>query len=133
MDEKEEMKSFRQYITEQKEGKHLYHATYRTHQSSIADNGLMKNSDQKNWTDSKKGKIYLAKDPHTALSYAETSEKASNKDYNSGIVVYKVNKKHLDKDKIHKDENVRGEGGETIEYHSNIPSHHLGVHSEHDT
>ena len=58
------MKSFIQYIIE---GKHLYHATYRTHQSSIADNGLMKNSDHKNWTDSKKGKIYAEQQQSSAI------------------------------------------------------------------
>ena len=127
------MKTFIQFVKENTDD-YLYHATYRSHEKSIAKNGLLSNSKHKNWTDSKKGRVYLAKDPHIAHSHAETSDEAPEHHYNSGIVVYKIHKKHLDKSKIHKDQNVRSdEDGGTVEYHGDIPAHHLEVHSRHDT
>ena len=124
------MKSFNQYITESVG--YLYHATYKAYKSNIKSGGLKINPKHRNWTDSKKGTIYLAINPDIALSYAETSETVSDKVYNSGIVVYKVNKKHLDLNKLKKDKNVIGDGG-TLEYYLDIPSKHLKIHSEHDT
>jgi len=124
------MLSFRNF-TESREDLHLYHATYRIHMDSIAKKGLLANSDHKNWNDSKRGRVYLAKDPDEALSHAESAEDAPQKHFDSGIVVYKVNRKNLDQSKIHKDSN--NPDADTIEYHGDIPSKHLSVHSEHDT
>ena len=124
------MKTFKSFLFEDRD-KHLYHATYRIHKDSVNQHGLKANSDHKNWEDSKKGRVYLAKSPEVALSYAETSDEAPEKHYNSGIVVYKVNKKHLDQSKLHQDTNVQGDG-DTVEYHGNIPAKHLKIHSEHD-
>ena len=79
----------------------------------------------------------FSKKPHVAHSYAESAdEEVPEKTYNSGIVVYKVHKKHLDISKIHKDSNVRtddDEEADTIEYHGDIHPDHLKIHSEHNT
>lgn len=125
------MKSFLNFISEEKESDYLYHATYGVHKDNISKHGLKANSDHKNWEDSKKGRVYLAKDPHIAHSYAETSEKAPEH-HLSHIVVYKVHKKHLDPKKLHKDTNVRNdEDSGTHEYHGDIPAKRLKIHSEH--
>lgn len=126
------MLKFKEFLVESEE-QYLYHATYRIHKPSINKNGLRKDSEHKNWEDSVPGKIYLAKTPEVALSYAETSESVPEKHYNSGIVVYKINKKHLDDKHISSDENVIDNDGSTLEYSKNIPSKHLEIHSEHNT
>jgi hypothetical protein len=112
---------------------YLYHATFRAHKPSISKSGLSSNSKHKNWTDSQKGKVYLAKDPHVALSYAETAEGVPEHHYDSGIVVYKVHKKHLNPKSLHGDSNVRNSSSDTLEYHGDIPAAHLEIDSEHDT
>ena len=121
------MKSFRQHLQES-ESNYLYHATYGAHKDSISKHGLKSNVDHKNWEDSKKGKVYLAKDPHVAHSYAETSEEAPEH-HLKHIIVYKVHKKHLDSHKLHKDQEVKGDG-DTHEYHGDIPAKHLKIHRE---
>jgi hypothetical protein len=126
------MITFSEFLKENRDG-YLYHATYRVHKDSIAKHGLKTNNDHKNWEDSKKGRVYLAKNAEIAQSHAETSEDAPEKHYNSGIVVYRVKRSNLDPKKIKKDSNIRGEDGGTVEYHDNIHSKHLEIHSEHDT
>ena len=126
------MLKFKEFVVESR-NQYLYYATYRIHKPSISQSGLRKNSDHKNWEDSEQGKIYLATSPEVALSHAETSVSAPEEHYNSGIVVYKVNKKHLDDKHINIDKNVIGNDGSTIEYSKDIPSEHLKIHSEHDT
>lgn len=124
------IKSFRSF-TESEEDEHLYHATYRTNKDNIELRGLLSNYPQKNWSDSKSGRIYLAKDPEEALSHAESAENVPDEHYNSGIVVYKINKKKLDPQKIFKDEN--NPDADTVEYHGDIHPNHMVIHSEHDT
>ena len=126
------MKTFIQFIKEENDD-YMYHATYKSHKKNIEKQGLLSNPKHKNWSDSEKGRVYLAKSPEVAHSHAETSDEAPEKHYNSGIVVYKIHKKHLDKSKIHPDKNVRNDDHDTVEYHGDIPAHHLKVHSEHDT
>ena len=126
------MKDFKSFIAESTESDYLYHATYQHHEPSIDKHGLKASSRHKNWSDSKKDSLYLAKSHHVALSYAESSDEAPEKHYDSGIVIYKVNKKHLDKSKIHNDENVL-DSNDTVEYHKDIPREHLQIHSRHDT
>ena len=118
-------------LVEEAEDEHLYHATYRTHMTSISKHGLSSNSKHKNWNDSKPGRVYFAKDPHEALSHAESAEDAPERHYNSGIVVYKVKKKHLDQSKLHKDTNNRD--ADTVEYHGDVKPEHVEIHSQHDT
>jgi hypothetical protein len=126
------MKSFREFIKEEEAEDHLYHATYKFHERNIKKHGLKSNPKHKNWSDSEKGRVYLAKTPEVAHSHAETSDEAPEHHYNSGIVVYKVHKKHLDPSKIYSDKNVQDDD-HTVEYHGDIPSEHLKVHSRHDT
>ena len=54
------MITFLQFLKEN-EDEYLYHATYQVHKNSIAKHGLKANSNHKNWEDSKKGRVYLAK------------------------------------------------------------------------
>lgn len=123
------MKSFGQFIFESSQDPYLYHATYGAHQQKIQKEGLHGNSGNKNWSDSEKGKVYLAKKPEVAHSYAETSEDVPES-HLKHIIVYKIHKKHLDASKLHHDKNVSG-SSDTLEYHGNIAPHHLEIHSEH--
>ena len=122
------MKTFLEYS----EGKYLYHATFIAFDKSIRSRGLRKNTEHKNWEDSKKV-VYLATSADIALSYAETAEDVSDEIYDSGIIIYQVEVKNLDDKKIKGDRAVRGSSGDTIEYHADIPSRHLKVHSKHKT
>jgi hypothetical protein len=125
------MLTYKEFIKES-ENDYWYHATYKVNKNNISKKGLLSNSPKKYWEDSK-NVVYLAKNPDTALSYAETSEDVPDKHYNSGIVVYKIHKKHLDKTKLNPDSNVRNEDNDTAEYHGDIHPEHLEIHSEHET
>lgn len=125
------MITFKEFIKESKEDPYLYHATYGEYKNSIKKHGLKSDSGNKNYSDSESGKLYLAKDPHVARSYAETSDEVPEH-YLDNIVVYKVHKKNLDPSKIHADKNVRDGGDSTVEYHDNIPHKHLRIHSSDD-
>ena len=124
------MLTFMEFIIESSD-EYLYHATYRSHKDSIAKDGLRTNSGNNNWYISKKRKVYLAKSPKIARSYAKTSY-APQQHHKSGIVVYKVHRKHLEPKHIKVDKNVKN-NDTTVEYGKNIPSKHLKIHSEHDT
>lgn len=93
----------------------------------------MTSVDHKNWSDSEKGKLYFATTPDVALSYAESSDEVPEKHYNSGIIVYKIKKQHLDKEHLNIDKNVRDNEGDTLEYSKDVPAQHLSIHSEHET
>ena len=121
------MKSFATFLREA----NLYHATYKAHKSSIKRAGLQSTVAHKNWEDSEKGIVYLAKNAEIAHSHAETAEDAPDRIYDSGIIVYKIDIKNLDQDKLKKDRN--NPGGNTVEYHGDIPFKHLKIDSEHDT
>lgn len=124
------IKTLMQHISEENDSNYLYHATYGVHKNEISKHGLKSNPPHKNWDDSEKGKVYLAKNPHVAHSYADSSDSAPEHHLDH-IVVYKVHKKHLDKSKIKRDSNVRNDSEDTVEYHGDIPAHHLKIHSEH--
>jgi hypothetical protein len=126
------MLKFKDFLKESK-SEYLYHATYRIHKPSIKKHGLKTDSEHKNWEDSESGKIYLSTKPEVAKSHAETSDAAPEEHYNSGIVVYKVQKKNLSQKHINLDKNVQDNDGSTVEYSKNIPREHLSIHSEHDT
>lgn len=106
--------------------KKLYHATYRQFLKSIKANGLGKTR-RKMWTDSKRGVVYLADDPETAVSYAEEAEWLDEIDdpdkYLDNIIVLEVDVSGLDKNKLFVDENVLLDEDEeacTYEYHGII-------------
>lgn len=104
----------------------LYHATYAQFLSSIQTNGLG-NTQNKMWTDSKTGVVYLAKDPWEAESYAEESEWLDDKedvyDYLDNIVILEIDTDKLDVNNLYRDENLLPGGDEVIgfEYHGIIP------------
>ncbi len=105
------------------EGQYLYHATYEPHMDKIKKEGLHGNSGNKNYDDSKKGVLYLAKNADVARSYAETSDSVPEH-YLDKIKVLKVHKQHLEKTLLKKDSNVQG-SSDTMEYHGTVPFHHL--------
>jgi len=123
--------AIRSFLSESSDD-YLYHATFRSHKPSISKSGLSSNPKRTNWEDSQKGRVYLAKDPDVALSYAEAADDAPERHYNSGAVIYKVHKKHLNPKLLRGDSNVRNDSSDTLEYHGDIPAAHLEVHSEHD-
>jgi hypothetical protein len=105
----------------------LYHATYIQFLNSIKTNGLGK-TENKMWSDSKPGVVYLADDPCVAESYAEESEwledKEDYEEYLESIVILEIDTNKLDRDKLFIDKNVLlypGEENTTWEYHGIIP------------
>lgn len=100
--------------------KFLYHATYKPKLKSINEHGLGGAPKiKRNWSDSKKGVVYLAYDPNIAESYAESSDNVPEH-YLDQIVILKIDTNQLDKDKLRMDENVI-DGKDTLEYHGVIP------------
>ena len=99
--------------------KYLYHATYRPLLKSIVKNGLG-NTTRKNWSDSKQGVVYLAKDLNVAESYAEENENLKNEDWLDEIIILKIDINDLDKTKLKIDSNVQDNQGDTLEYHGTI-------------
>lgn len=102
----------------------LYHATYKKNLSSIKRNGLNPSKSFSMWSDSKRDRVYLAKDRDVAESYAETSEELpsgwSEEDLED-IVVLLIDETLIDKEKIKLDENVIDNDGDTVEYIGVIP------------
>lgn len=101
-------------------GNYLYHATFKPLLDSIRQHGLGGNgSEQKRYTDSKHGIVYLANDPDVAESYAEVAEDIPD-DWLDEIVILKINVSKLDQSKLSRDRNVIG-GDDTFEYSGVIP------------
>lgn len=105
----------------------LYHATYLQFLDSIKANGLG-NTENKMWTDSKSGVVYLADDPWVAESYAETSEFLEDRedadDFLDNIIILEVDTEKLDSTKLTLDKNVLlydDEENATWEYDGCIP------------
>lgn len=104
----------------------LYHATYRQFLDSIKANGLG-NTNNKMWTDSKQGVVYLAQEPWEAESYAEEAEWLDDKediyDYLDNIVILEIDTSKLDINNLMRDKNLLPGGDEAIgfEYHGIIP------------
>jgi hypothetical protein len=98
----------------------LYHATYKPLLKSIIKKGLGGNK-RKNWEDSIKGVVYLAKDPYVAESYAESAEEEYVPDsWLDNIVILQIDTTNLDKSKFIVDRNNLS--GDTLEYFGIIPS-----------
>lgn len=101
----------------------LWHATYRPLLRKIMTKGLGATR-RTNWSDSKPGVVYLAMDPDSAESYAETAENVPE-GWLDMIVVLKVDTKSLDKSGFSVDTN--NQAGDTFEFHGVIPPEHLSV------
>ena len=99
----------------------LFHATYKPLLPSIQKYGLIRGH-HKNWEDSQ-NVIYLANSQDIAVSYAETSDSV-DEDWLDEIIVFKIRTKDLDLHKLKSDRNVL-DGGDTFEYHADIPPEHL--------
>lgn len=101
--------------------KYFYHATYKPFLKSIKQNGLG-NTNNKMWSDSKKGVVYLADDSEQAASFAETAEwldDLSDEEYEKyEIYIIVIDPQKLDSKKLFKDKN---NGENTYEYHGIIP------------
>lgn len=105
----------------------LYHATYLPFLDSIKAKGLG-NTENKMWSDSKTGVVYLANDPWVAESYAEESEWLEEIDdpdkYLNNIIILEVDVSKLDSNRLFIDSNVlldEQEENATWEYHGIIP------------
>ena len=94
----------------------LYHATYKPLLKSIKLNGLGGSGAKPQYTDSKCGVVYLAKDPDIAFSYAEC---ADNVPEDWEIVVLDIDVNSLDLNNLYGDENVLDDNS-TMEYHGVI-------------
>jgi hypothetical protein len=102
----------------------LYHATYKQRLKSIQLKGLGA-AGKRNWTDSKRGIVYLALDPDVAESYAETALDDLDADWD--IVILKISTSGLDTNKFQLDRNVLDNEGDTLEYHGIIPPGNIGL------
>ena len=112
------LENWREYLKEDIEvPDYLYHATYEPLIASIEKYGLGATKRQ-NWEDSRKGVVYLAKDPEVARSYAETNETVPE-EWLDKIVVLKINTAGLDLNNLLPDQNVL-DGDDTLEYHGVI-------------
>ncbi len=100
----------------------LYHATYQRFVESIKAHGLGGEHAAKNkmWQDSKDGLVYLATDDQVALSFAGTSENATDEDIDQ-IVLLKINTKNLFVHKFSLDENIVDNYGDSLQYNGVIP------------
>lgn len=106
----------------------LYHATYREYLDSIMGSGLGA-SNNKNWSESNRGVVYLALDPYVAESYAEAAEEEDVPSrFIDNIVILEVDTNGLDQNKFFVDKNVLldpEDQGTTFEYHGVIPASNL--------
>ena len=93
----------------------LYHATYGAYLDSILEKGLIPNY-KTNWDFSGRY-IYLTSDPDIAQSFAETADKAPN-EYLKDIVIFEVDLKDLDQDKLRVDDNITQDENEEDEPYS---------------
>ena len=105
----------------------LYHATYKQRLKSIQLKGLGA-AGKRNWTDSKRGVVYLALDPNVAESYAETALDDLDADWD--IVILKISTSGLDTTKFQLDRNVLDNEGDTLEYHGIIPPGNISLYKQ---
>lgn len=96
----------------------FYHATYKKLMPSIRKNGLG-NTTRVNWEDSIPGVVYLATEPETAYSYAETCEDVPES-WLDDIVVLEIDVNDLDRSLLKIDSNVQDNDESTYEYHGII-------------
>jgi len=102
---------------------YLYHATYKQLLKSIKEKGLGGEVSPYPWQLVKPGIVYLATEFDIALSYAETNDNVPD-EWIDEIVVFKIDTKDLDKNKIKTDTNVKlnkDEEAATIMYEGIIP------------
>lgn len=102
----------------------LYHATFRRNIASIREMGLGAKQ-KKNWDISMNNVVCLALDPAEANDYCECAEDVSDSVYESGIVVFAVNTKDLNRQRLMQDPNLRDV--ESYIYQGIIPSDKLYV------
>lgn len=103
----------------------LYHATYKPRLKSILSKGIGATK-SRNWSDSKRGVVYLALDPDVAESYAEVALDDLDKEWD--IAILKINTTNLDLSKFYLDSNVRNDQNDTVEYHGIIPPQAITLH-----
>lgn len=96
---------------------YLYHATYKQLLPSIKKKGLDPNISKKSW-DFSRNYVYLSPDRDVAESYAETSDSVPE-EYIDSIVILRVKRNLLDKNKLSVDKNNKSE--DTLQYSGVIP------------
>lgn len=107
-------------LKELENGDYLYHATYEPLLDKIKSKGLDTRDSKKAWEDSIPGYVYLATDKDVAGSYAETSDYVPE-EWLDQIVILTVDASKLDRSKLFRDQNVRNETSDTLEYRGVIP------------
>lgn len=104
--------------------KKLYHATYGVYKNSILSEGL-KAGKNPNWNGMDCcGVIYLADDVDVAGSFAECADLVDDDVLNSGICVFEVNVKSLDRSLFDGDPNILFEDDDEVNsfiYPEDIP------------
>lgn len=106
----------------------VYHATYRPLLKQIMELGLV-GGKRRNWECSNTGRVYVAKEPEVAESYAETSEFVPA-DWLDEIIIFEIDTSQLDISKFGPDPNVLDSDGETLQYAGTIPVHALRLLDE---
>lgn len=112
---------------------YLYHATYAELLPNIKKIGLNTTDTESFWSDSVKGIVYLANDPDVAEAYAEEGGDLDNDLYSDNIVIFKIDTRNLDLDKLHDDRNIivsYDQVSGSFEYRGSIPWEHLKIHKE---
>lgn len=104
--------------------KKLYHATYGVYKESIISEGL-KTGKSSNWGGMEScGVIYLADDLDVAGSFAECADLVDDDVLDSGVCVFEVNVKSLDRSLFDGDPNILFEDDDEVNsfiYPEDIP------------
>ena len=104
--------------------KKLYHATYGVYKNSILSEGL-KIGRNPNWNGMDCcGVIYLADDLDVAGSFAECADLVDDDALDSGVCVFEVNVKSLDRSLFNEDPNILFEDDDEVNsfiYPEDIP------------
>lgn len=104
--------------------KKLYHATYVAYKESIISEGL-KTGKTSNWNGMDCcGVIYLADDVDVAGSFAECADLVDDDVLDSGVCVFEVNVKSLDRSLFNEDPNILFEDDDEVNsfiYTEDIP------------
>lgn len=112
----------------------LYHATFKAYIPEIKKYGLGAKQ-HKNWEISTDGVVCLTNDPEVANDFCECAEDVPEDIFESGIVVFMIDERCLDKNKLFVDPNVNIDEDDdnyddTVEYliyKGVIPSNQLVV------
>lgn len=106
----------------------LYHATYRANLRSIRATGLGAKQ-PKNWDFSEDGVVCLCDDAEAAFSFCECADEVSDYKMESGIIVFALDSRILNRSLVEIDSNLQTSDGDckSYTYRGIIPSNQLYV------